>query len=583
MKRIISLFAATLLFSACPGGGDGSGSDAPFCPEPEVLSGDITTEVTIGEACRNVLSTNGASLSEGGTLRIAPGTTVTFGSGASLHIGAGALIAEGTEDAPIVFTGQEEVPGYWQGLVFYRATSTKNVLSHVVVESAGGSKYVWAAIASGVTLVGSDGQPTRVKISNSVFRRNQGVGLSVHAHTSMTGFSGNEMTENVEGAAFTHVSTVSQLTPDNDYVGNQQEVIRVQGGDLTSEVTMHELGVPYLTHGIDVVSGGKLSIEPGVKVRFTANGRLYMSEGGRLEAVGTETAPITFEGEETVPGYWTGIIFYKSGSTENVLDHVNITDAGGEKYVWAAHPASVVLAHADARTHLSNTVIDRGEGYALYVHDLADVVGFSQNVLTGHSMGAAYVSALSASWLSSNSAYTGNATGRDRVVLSGTTLSSASTLNAIDVPYVLGAIDVADGGHLTIEPGNTLQFETSGGLNVSGTTARITAVGTSAAPIIFTRVPDAASWKGLHVYKSTAVNRIEHAEISFGGQSKYTWASNAAGLSVASGVLEVSNVRISNSVAYGLDINGSATVTGCATVTYENNASGNQSGAGTCG
>src|SRR5690606_37009202 len=103
---------------------------------------------------------------------------------------------------------------------------------------------------------GSDGQPTRAKISNSVFRRNQGVGLAVHAHTSMTDFTGNEMTENVEGAAFTHVSTLSQLTPDNDYVGNPQDIIRVQGGDLKSEVTMHEIGVPYLTHEINVVSGG---------------------------------------------------------------------------------------------------------------------------------------------------------------------------------------------------------------------------------------------------------------------------------------------------------------------------------------
>src|SRR5690606_1606431 len=138
-------------------------------------------------------------------------------------------------------------------------------------------------------------------------------------------------------------------------------------------------------------------------------------DGGRLEAVGTASAPIYLEGDETVSGFWRGIVFYRSTSTENALDHVVITDAGGAKHTWAAHPASVTLSSEDARTHLSNTRIDRGEGYALYINDGAEVTGFANNTLTGHALGAAYAGPLSVRSLSSNSTYTGNATGRDQV------------------------------------------------------------------------------------------------------------------------------------------------------------------------
>ena len=583
MKRILSLFAATLVLSACPGGGDGSGSDAPLCPEPEELSGTITTEVIVGEECRNVFASQGVTVANGGTLRIAPGTTITFGSGAALMVNQGTVIAEGTESAPIVFTGQDDIPGFWQGLVFYRASSTQNVLSHVVVEFAGGSKYTWASIAGGLVLVGSEGQQSRVKVSDSRFHRNAGVGVAVHEHCVLSDFSRNEMTENVDGAAYTHVSTASQLTPSNVYTGNQNDRVHLAGNQLSTEAPLHNLEVPFRAGAITVASGGKLSIEPGVRVRFTSNGQILLNDGGRLEAVGTAAAPIRLEGDETVPGFWNGIIVYRSGSTENALDHVFITDAGGAKHTWAAHAASVTLSSSESRLHMSNTVIDRGEGFALHLDPDAEITGFSNNTLTGHALGAAYAGPLSVKSLSRDSTYTGNATGRDFVLIADKTLTAAATWKTLDVPYLLSTVKVGAGGDLTIEPGNTLKFQGSGGLETNDVTARISAVGTAAAPIIFTRADDAASWRGLHIYRSTALNRLEHVELSFGGQSKYTWANNAATLSVANGRLELSNVRITNSVAYGLDIKDDSTVTGCASVIYEGNASGNQSGTGTCG
>src|SRR5690606_12752953 len=135
LKRIISLFAATFLLTACPGGDDG-GSAAPMCPEPETIPSNITTLVEIGVECRNVEAPNGVSVRNGGTLKIAPGTTVSFASGAGLQIDEGGIIeAIGSADAPITLKGREDVPGFWKGLILYRAASTQNQLAHVIIES----------------------------------------------------------------------------------------------------------------------------------------------------------------------------------------------------------------------------------------------------------------------------------------------------------------------------------------------------------------------------------------------------------------------------------------------------------------
>jgi hypothetical protein len=72
---------------------------------------------------------------------IEPGATLRFAQGAGLHVrndggNAGSLDATGTADAPIVFTGEEELAGSWLGLGF-ETSSTSNKLAHASVRFAG--------------------------------------------------------------------------------------------------------------------------------------------------------------------------------------------------------------------------------------------------------------------------------------------------------------------------------------------------------------------------------------------------------------------------------------------------------------
>src|SRR5439155_699642 len=90
-------------------------------------------------------------------LTIDPGVTVAFSDGVSLNVGDvangmghGALLAEGTETNPIVFTSAAStpVPGSWGG-VFFDQTSdaSSSHLDHCVLDYGGGDDGYGAALA----------------------------------------------------------------------------------------------------------------------------------------------------------------------------------------------------------------------------------------------------------------------------------------------------------------------------------------------------------------------------------------------------------------------------------------------------
>ena len=87
----------------------------------------------------------------GGTITIEPGTRFVFNKGASMGIDEfGALSAVGTADAPIVFTGEQMQPGYWDGLQYFESSSRDNLLDYAQVRYAGGSNLIESAVSVGL-------------------------------------------------------------------------------------------------------------------------------------------------------------------------------------------------------------------------------------------------------------------------------------------------------------------------------------------------------------------------------------------------------------------------------------------------
>ncbi|HOX24254.1 MAG TPA: right-handed parallel beta-helix repeat-containing protein [Candidatus Krumholzibacteria bacterium] len=138
--------------------------------------------------------------------------------------------------------------------------------------------------------------------------------------------------------------------------GNTNDGIRVNGGSSSRSGAWRKFpDVDYVvTNATSVASGGSLTIEDGVDVRF--NGQ-SLGVGGTLTAVGTPGAGITFSRLAGLP--WNGLRF--TGEGNGTLAHCQIS--GAVSGIWAGSSGVVDASHTTI-TDCSNGVQATGPGSA---------------------------------------------------------------------------------------------------------------------------------------------------------------------------------------------------------------------------
>lgn len=568
-RIIVALSSALLLACGDP--------EAGLCSEPEVLEGRLSGTVVVGETCSNWIVRNSVTVPEGATLSVLPGVTLTFADDTGLVIDGGTLDAAGTTEKPILFTGATPEAGAWSGVHVYRSNTVRNRLAHVTIEHAGGAKFSPASVAAALAVTGVSGVSSKVEVSDSTFRKSAGYGISLNAQAELSGFVRNRLVENALGAAEAHPASVHGFASGNTYGdGTIASAIFVQDGVLQDrQATFHDVGTPFVVGTIEAHAGGTLTLEPGAELHVRAGKQLRMVEG-TLHAVGTAEKGIALRGAEQTPGFWVGVLIHASGGP-NAMAHVTISDAGGAKDSWALAAANVALTDDAARLSITDSQLENGAGYGLYVDGNAALTGFEGNTLSGNALGAAYVQARNAHQLRGSNSLADNV--KPYVWVDGSDAVNAEvSWAALDAPYFITK-DFRVESHLTIEPGATLHFNADAALIVPAA-GRLTAVGTAERPITFTRSPDVTSWKGLWLHSSTNENRIEHAIVSFGGGTASSWSSgNRAGLTVYQSKVNVSGTRFNNNTGYGLWVSTLSTATGCSAATFSDNSIGAMGGA----
>ncbi len=130
-----------------------------------------------------------------GTVTLEPGVTVVFGSDASVNVqDTGALKAVGTPQAPILFTGEQDAQGYWEGISYFESPSRDNVLDHVEVRNGGSGSYG----AGNITLISAFEQ-SYAKVSNSVIRGSGTWGICADEESALELGPGNTFSNNAYG------------------------------------------------------------------------------------------------------------------------------------------------------------------------------------------------------------------------------------------------------------------------------------------------------------------------------------------------------------------------------------------------
>jgi hypothetical protein len=241
----------------------------------------------------------------GTTLTITPGTILKNIEGISVATTA-TLIAEGTLDLPIVFTGFEDTPspGSWQGI---RSVAGSNLqMSNFEMAYAGRPGFDLGSLAihtSGAT------------ISHGRIHDCQGTGLFLDDPGVTPQFNDVEIDHNtgmaiVQNTISMNPSFVNMRLHDNAWDGLQLPYPGTSDRDVILDGSPAALnGAPiYLNYGVTVGAGTTLTITPGTTLKSIEG--ISVAASATLVAEGTPSDPIIFSAIQDLPaaGSWVGIL-----------------------------------------------------------------------------------------------------------------------------------------------------------------------------------------------------------------------------------------------------------------------------------
>ncbi len=503
---------------------------------------DISQNTSLNLPCYNVNSD--ISVKNAATLTIQPGVMLQFAAGKELRVAFdGALNAVGTPTAPIIFTGAQQTPGYWDGINYFNSNNANNELKYVTVEYGGAG--------TGATDANLEvNSTTRIKLSNTTLRQSAGYGVSFSSNAIIDLFANNTITTNEGAPVRVPANEVGKLDSQSSYTGNvanREHISIFESSDITDDQTWQTLNVPYKLHNNSVEA--VLTIESGATLIFRQGGNFRIENTGTLIAKGTAVNNIVFTGENKTSGSWHGLQFTFSG-TANELDHVSVEYAGGTN---GNGKGAVTLFSSPGRLKIHNTVISDSLQYGLDVDHAEHILDMSNVSFINNEDGSVLINPDIVGKLDAGSTY------NDPIVFGSGSFETDQTIKNLGVPYYASAHNV--NSSIIIEEGTTLSFAASGGFRVDGGSGSLTAIGTAALPITFTgRQQVSGYWKGLQFFTNSISNKLDNCIVEYAGAP----GGNTQGLVGAffsSTIVDVTNSTLQHSATNGLWLHDNTTGT----------------------
>lgn len=548
-------------------------SNADACESPTELSGQVASDETIGADCVEVSVSGAVSVVDGATLTIEPGTRLTFEQDGQLWIEeASALVADGTCEEPIVFTGEQETRGFWDGIGFSNADRVESSLSYCVVEYAGGNDYSWAPQPCNVVVFNG----SRVAIDHCTLRQSAGFGVAFSGDSEVDSFEENVATANALGPAWTNADSAGALATSGSYTGNDVDQAVIAGGNVTEDARWDGIDAEYVVRDEETIGvEASLRIQHGTTIAFGQGSSLNVREGdagvGDLIARGfdpdTEADdPITFTGDQQTRGYWQGLLFNNSDQQPNELRQCVIEYAGSSTFAFENRIGNVVAKNA-SRVDIGNSTIREGAGYGLVAHwgDRSRIENFYGNEITGNASGAVFTTAAVAGDLEDSTTYTGNDV--DVVDVNQSAIQAGDNVewSAIDARYrILPDVTVQVKGHLTVAPGATVSFDQNASARISNEdqAGALTAVGEPENRITFTGEQKTAGyWKGLKFDGSdSTANELGNCVVEYAGSESFAFANDAGAVVPVHGArVRIEDCDLRDTDGYGVVAHGDDT------------------------
>ncbi|WP_028579025.1 thrombospondin type 3 repeat-containing protein [Desulfogranum japonicum] len=473
------------------------------------------------------------------TLRIEPGVTVRFNQNTQISVAysaPGAVIAEGTEEKPILFTsGQAEpAPGDWYGLNVNSRSSDLSAFKWTTVEYAGGSgngtfySNQASPLLDHVTLQYSKNYALRVNggapsVTNSTITN----GIYMSSGT-FTQFVANTLVQDDAHPFYIATDAVGLFSESSTITDtNENTVVQIPGGILIKDATWNPIA-PFQMMGSMTIRGTDgddgvttLTINPDVEVRFARNTQIamgYSTIPGALITQGTEEHQVLFTSAqaEKAAGDWYGLYFYPVSSDMSSIAWTTIQYAGGSGsgtvYVNNASPTldHVTLQNSkyyginisNGSPTITNSTIQNG----LYISS-GNFAEFTANTMIQDDAHPIYLIPDVVGTFSATSSVTGlNDT--SAVQIAGGILSKDTTWKPVAPYQMMGSMTIrgTDGDDgvttLTIDPDVEVRFarNTQIAVGYSTTPGALITQGTEESQVLFTSAQAekaAGDWYGV--------------------------------------------------------------------------------------
>ena len=343
------------------------------------LKENITSETTLYDIFEDPAKADylvTSDITVNAQLTVEPGVVIEFEQNRSLQIlPSGILIAKGTPDKRIFFTGKVREKGYWKGILF-QSSNINNELDHVGVEYAGRNPLPdMGNIKANIALEGSSFSGAALKISNSTLYSGGGYGLYVGGASQLNYFSANYFSNNtgssiyVPAAQLHHIDFFSHYSDNNGFNGVET------GGTIKADA---EVTWSYFNDGSKYLVTQDLVIESGVHIsegamfEFADNIMVKVAGNGFLNATGSAFKPITFTArQKSQDKFWKGI-FFGSASSSNKLLYTHISYAGSSQMPDMNYKANVAVS-PNARVTVLNSTLEKGLGWGLVAEEGSEV------------------------------------------------------------------------------------------------------------------------------------------------------------------------------------------------------------------
>lgn len=525
----------------------------------ELTSVDVNGGVTLAADTCHQVNAN-LDLSDG-TLVIEEGVVLEFAEQVQFTVATGGrLTVSGTQANPVIFRGQQDVSGFWQG-VQIQSRGVDNTVDYLTVENAGSDAWLGGAVNAALGAIYMDtgsgqtftGLVVRNGAGNGILARSDDVELAISSST-ITG---------MDRPMWLHPELVGGIGEGNDFTGNTDDRIFLtfsNNNAVTSAQTWVNPGVPYYQTDRSFVRA-PLTLSPGTVVQFAEDAAWRVQDEGRLTAPGTEMAPIVFTGAEALRGYWMGIEI-ATGGVANDFDWVTVEYAGSVDWYGGGEASGAIYLPDSAELRLTNSTIRESGLYGLLARGGSALPEFSGNTFDSNARVGHLPSELAGS-IAADTAFTNNDEQAFRLVWSNNeSVTTDQTWAAIAVPWLVTDRMYVD-ADLVIAPGTTVAFLENASINVRNA-GTLSATGTADARIVFTGADETPGfWKGLSFGTGSATNALDYADVLYAGGVPWFGGDNASAAIYVPGTLNISNSTVAHSQTFAIIVDSNNGLLNC--------------------